>query len=84
MPRTRKQTTNSVAVVSEVSAPQVLITRDQYLQDIKIRWQIHQYEVNKLREDVSKFTQTVSPYVKQAVDYLVEKCQQLTTKSVAV
>ena len=73
MPRARKQTVN----VAEVSVPQVLITREQYFQDIKVRWEIHQYEVNKLREDVTKFSQTVSPYVKQMIDYTTEKYQQL-------
>ena len=77
MPRTRKQTANVV----EVSAPQVLITRDQYFQDIKVRWEIHQYEVNKLREDVVKFTQTVSPYVKQVLNFVN---QQLSARRVAV
>jgi len=80
MTRTRKQT----VVVSEVSVPQVLITRAQYFQDIKVRWQIHQYEVNKLREDVVKFTQTVSPYVKQAVNYVTEKYQELSARRVTV
>jgi len=82
MTRTRKQTTNVVA--NEVKVPEVLITRKQYVQDIKVRWQIHQYEVNKLREDVVKFTQTVSPYVKQAVDYVTEKYQQLSARRVTV
>ena len=80
MSRTRKQTSDVVAVVPEVSVPQVLITREQYFQDIKIRWQIHQYEVNKLREDVVKFTQTVSPYVKQALNFI----DRLSTRRVAV
>lgn len=75
MSRTRKQ-----PVVSEVSVPQVLITRDQYFQDIKVRWQIHQYEVNKLVEDVRKVTQTVAPYVKNALDYSVGLYQQLRAK----
>jgi hypothetical protein len=57
MPRTRKQ--------SEVSVPEVLITRDQYIKDIKIRWQIHQYEITKLMEDLNKVVQTVAPYVQQ-------------------
>ena len=74
MTRTRKQTTN---VVAEVKVPQVLITRQQYIQDIKVRWEIHQYEVNKLREDVSKFTAMIAPYVKQTIDYVTEKYQQL-------
>ena len=78
MPRARKQTANVVS--SEVKVPEVLITRDQYIQDIKVRWQIHQYEVNKLREDVVKFTQTVSPYVKQIVNFV----GQLSARRVAV
>ena len=80
MPRARKQTSD-VVNASEVSVPQVLITRDQYFQDIKVRWQIHQYEVNKLREDVVKFTQTVSPYVKQALNFIE---QQISARRVAV
>ena len=80
MPRTRKQTSD-VNVAPNVSVPQVLITRDQYFQDIKIRWQIHQYEVAKLREDVVKFTQTVSPYVKQALNFIE---QQISARRVAV
>jgi len=79
MTRTRKQTAN---VVAEVKAPQVLITRQQYIQDIKVRWEIHQYEVNKLREDVSKFTTMIAPYVKQTIDYVTEKYQQLSTQRV--
>jgi hypothetical protein len=79
MTRTRKQTAN---VVAEVKVPQVLITRQQYIQDIKVRWEIHQYEVNKLREDVSKFTTMIAPYVKQTIDYVTEKYQQLTTQRV--
>jgi len=84
MPRARKQPADAVVVAPEVKVPEVLITREQYLQDIKVRWQIHQYEVNKLREDVVKFTQTVAPYVKQSVDFLTEKYQQLIARRVAV
>ncbi len=80
MPRTRKQTANVVAVAPEVSVPQVLITRDQYFQDIKVRWEIHQYEVNKLVEDVRNLTQTVAPYVKTALNFLSEKYQQVSVK----
>jgi hypothetical protein len=79
MTRTRKQTAN---VAAEVKVPEVLITRQQYIQDIKVRWEIHQYEVNKLREDVSKFTTMIAPYVKQIIDYVTEKYQQLSTQRV--
>ena len=33
--------------------PEVLLSRADYIEDIKIRWEIHQYEVNKLAEDIS-------------------------------
>jgi hypothetical protein len=80
MPRTRKQTANVLAVAPEVKVPEVLITRDQYVQDIKVRWEIHQYEVNKLVEDVRNFTQIVAPYAKNALDFLIEKYQEISVK----
>ena len=80
MPRARKQTVVEVVVADEVKVPEVLITRQQYIEDIKVRWQIHQYEVNKLREDVSKVTQTVAPYVKNALDILTQKYQEISAK----
>jgi hypothetical protein len=80
MPRARKQTTVEVVVAPEVKVPEVLITRDQYFQDIKVRWQIHQYEVAKLRDDLSKVTQTVAPYVKNVLDYLDTQYQQIRAK----
>ena len=33
--------------------PEVLLSASDYMEDIKIRWQIHQYEVKKLQEDLS-------------------------------
>lgn len=81
MPRARKQPVVDV-VVPEMKVPEVLITRQQYIEDIKVRWAIHQYEVSKLREDVSKFSETVSPYVKQALDYTVNRFQELRARFV--
>jgi hypothetical protein len=81
MPRARKQTANvEVVVANEVKVPEVLITRQQYIEDIKVRWAIHQYEVNKLRDDLSKVTQTVAPYVKNVLDYLDTQYQQIRAK----
>ena len=54
MPRTRKQSANVVAEVKAPETSQVLITREQYIQDFKVRWEIHTYEVNKLGEDLKK------------------------------
>jgi len=78
MPRARKQPV--VSVVEEVKVPEVLITRQQYIEDIKVRWQIHQYEVNKLVEDVRNFTAFVTPYVRQSVEFI----QQLRNRFVTV
>ena len=33
--------------------PEVLLSRADYIEDIKVRWQIHTYEVKKLRDDIS-------------------------------
>ena len=33
--------------------PEVLLSRADYVEDIKIRWQIHQYEMNHLMQDLS-------------------------------
>lgn len=84
MPRTRKQTNDVVVVTPEVKVPEVLITRDQYIQDIKVRWQIHQYEINKLVEDVKKVNQSVAPYIKKALDFVSEKYNELRASRVAV
>ena len=82
MPRARKQTVVEVVVAPEVKVPEVLITRQQYIQDIKVRWEIHQYEVNKLREDVSKFSQTLAPYVKTVLDFAEAQYQQIRSRFV--
>ena len=33
--------------------PEVLLSRADYIEDVKIRWQIHQYEIAKLNEDMA-------------------------------
>tara|TARA_Y100001970_G_scaffold162242_1_gene198351 strand:+ start:21304 stop:21630 length:327 start_codon:yes stop_codon:yes gene_type:complete len=44
---------NKVVAIPQVSRPQVeLISRDQYIQDIKARWSVHQYEINELGKDL--------------------------------
>ena len=39
--------------MTDTNRPEVLLSAADYWEDIKIRWQIHQYEVNRLREDLS-------------------------------
>ena len=33
--------------------PEVLLSRADYWEDIKIRWQIHEYETKRLRTDLA-------------------------------
>ena len=54
-----KVTETPVKVKPEVS----LISRDQYLQDVKNRWQIHQFETQQLWEDLVKGYNYVSPCI---------------------
>jgi|TARA_Y100000015_G_scaffold29924_1_gene29278 hypothetical protein len=50
--------------------PQVIVTRQEYLADIKVRWQIHQYETNKLVEDVKQLVDFVKPIINRYVDFV--------------
>jgi|GWRWMinimDraft_13_1066021.scaffolds.fasta_scaffold03141_2 hypothetical protein len=65
-------------------APEPLLTWNDYAEDIKVRWQIHEYEFAKFGEDVRKAVKFCAPYVKQAVNYSVSKYQQLIASRVAV
>jgi len=70
---------NKVTLIEEVKVvetpvkvkPEVsLISREQYLQDVKNRWQIHQFETQQLWEDLVKGYNYVSPYVTKSIDYV--------------
>ena len=70
---------------TKTGSPQkVLITKEQYIEDIKVRWQIHQYEINKLGEDLNKVAQTVAPYVQKIMDYSVSKYQEVRARYVTI
>ena len=58
------------------TTPQVIVTRDEYLADIKVRWEIHQYETNKLVEDVKNLVNFVKPYISQTVEYVKDSYQR--------
>ena len=47
-----------------------LISRDLYLQDVKNRWQLHQFETQQLWADLVKGYNYVSPYVTKSIDYV--------------
>ena len=50
--------------------PQVIVTRQEYLADIKVRWQIHQFETKKLVEDVKDLVDFVKPLINRYVDFV--------------
>tara|TARA_A100001388_G_scaffold238926_1_gene193890 strand:- start:175 stop:459 length:285 start_codon:yes stop_codon:yes gene_type:complete len=45
-----------------------LITPQRYLQDIKQRWAIHEYEINALVSDLLKGYSIAKPYAQQLVN----------------
>ena len=45
-----------------------LITREEYVQDIKTRWKLFVSEANAFIEDVKKLIDFVKPYIVKAVD----------------
>jgi len=49
-----------------------LISREEYVADIKIRWKLFVKEVNAFTEDVKKLVDFIKPYVVKAVDKVKE------------
>ena len=45
-----------------------LISREEYIADIKTRWNLFVKEVNAFTEDVKKLIDFIKPYVVKAVD----------------
>jgi len=52
------------------TAPKVLITREQYLADIKVRWDIHKYETNQLGQDLKNLVEYIKPYIHKTIEYV--------------
>lgn len=50
--------------------PEVLLSRADYLEDVKVRWQIHLYEVEKLQEDLTAMRKMISEKVSQFSDLM--------------
>tara|TARA_R100001082_G_scaffold55031_1_gene30244 strand:+ start:137 stop:367 length:231 start_codon:yes stop_codon:yes gene_type:complete len=57
-----------------------LITRGEYIQDIKARWKIVIKEVNDFMIDVKKLVTFVKPYVIKAIDKTKEIYRQVKEK----
>ena len=48
--------------------PEVLLSSSDYLEDIKVRWQIHLYEVEKLQEDLTKLGNLLGKQLNSLMD----------------
>ena len=57
-----------------------LITREEYIADIKTRWKIFVKETEAFIEDVKKLVDFIKPYVVKAVDKVKEIYGQLKAK----
>ena len=49
-----------------------LITREEYIADIKIRWKLFVKETEAFIEDVKKLVDFIKPYIVKAVDKVKE------------
>ena len=47
-----------------------LITREEYIQDIKTRWKLFITEVEAFTEDVKKLVEFVKPYIVKTIDVI--------------
>jgi len=79
--RTRKAKATTTQVkplpkVEELRPMTPIITRQEYIRDIKIRWNIHTYEVGKLGEDIKKAYDSLLPIFKNYRDYVVTAYQR--------
>tara|TARA_Y100001938_G_scaffold24291_1_gene31856 strand:+ start:11918 stop:12139 length:222 start_codon:yes stop_codon:yes gene_type:complete len=57
-----------------------LISREEYVADIKTRWKLFIKEVNAFTEDVKKLIDFIKPYVVKAVDKVKEIYGQIKEK----
>ena len=57
-----------------------LISREEYIADIKTRWKLFVKEVNAFTEDVRKLIDFIKPYVVKAIDKTKEIYGQVKSK----
>ena len=57
-----------------------LISREEYIEDIKTRWKLFVKEVEAFIEDVKKLIDFIKPYIVKAVDKVKEIYGQLKAK----
>ena len=57
-----------------------LISREEYIADIKTRWKLFVKEINAFTEDVKKLVDFIKPYIVKAVDKVKKIYAQLKAK----
>ena len=57
-----------------------LISREEYIEDIKTRWKRFVKEINAFTEDVKKLIDFIKPYIVKAVDKVKKIYAQLKAK----
>ena len=57
-----------------------LITREEYIADIKTRWKIFVKETEAFIEDVKKLVDFIKPYIVKAVDKVKEETPELISR----
>ena len=57
-----------------------LISREEYVQDIKTRWKLFVKETKAFMEDVKKLVDFIKPYVVETVDKVKEIYGQIKAK----
>jgi hypothetical protein len=57
-----------------------LITREEYIQDIKTRWKLFVKETEAFIEDVKKLVEFIKPYIVKTVNKVKEIYSQVKAK----
>ena len=57
-----------------------LISREEYIEDIKTKWKLFVKEINAFTEDVKKLIDFIKPYIVKAVDKVKEIYSQVKSK----
>lgn len=68
----RKTSTPKTPVPVVPVAPTPILTREQYIEDIKVRWSIHQFEVEQFGEDLKNGWKIVHPFLKKYSEYVIK------------
>jgi len=57
-----------------------LISREEYIADIKTRWKLFVKEVNAFTEDVKKLIEFIKPYIVKTIDVIKTTFNKIKAK----